>query len=291
MNLMGLFSNSGRKLKAEIQRLAKNQITLEPQAPGRKPAPDASKIGGRPFLPAGAHWPEFADTQEDVTRPLSFFCQLNLAELAPFDTEGLLPKAGLLLFFYDCGAFRWGFDPEDAGAAQVLYFEDTTGFVPFDIPEGLDAGYVMPELALTFRCAPSYPNYEEFDIHSSLDCDWEDYDKILEKLGADPDQDPEDHKVLGYADIIQGEMLTECERTARGLYCGDPESYQNTPEDESADILEWAGDWTLLLQLGTIAADGFEWMFGDCGLLYYYIRKEDLAARRFDRIWFSLQCG
>ena len=32
-------------------------------------------------------------------------------------------------------------------------------------------------------------------------------------------------------------------------------------------------------------------MFGDCGRVYFCIRKEDLAARRFDRVWLILQCG
>ncbi len=32
-------------------------------------------------------------------------------------------------------------------------------------------------------------------------------------------------------------------------------------------------------------------MFGDCGCIYFYIRKEDLAARRFDRVHLCLQCG
>ena len=31
-------------------------------------------------------------------------------------------------------------------------------------------------------------------------------------------------------------------------------------------------------------------MFGDCGHIYFYITKEHLAARRFDRIWLILQC-
>ena len=45
------------------------------------------------------------------------------------------------------------------------------------------------------------------------------------------------------------------------------------------------------LQLGTVTGDGFELMFGDCGRVYFCIRKEDLAARRFDRVWLILQCG
>ena len=85
-------------------------------------------------------------------------------------------------------------------------------------------------------------------------------------------------------------MLTECERVSRGLYCGDAESYENTPDEVKADIEKHTGDWMLLLQLSTVTKGGFELMFGDCGMLYFYIRKDDLAARKFDKIHFSLQC-
>ena len=46
----------------------------------------------------------------------------------------------------------------------------------------------------------------------------------------------------------------------------------------------------LLFQLDTVELGDFELMFGDCGHIYFYITKEDLAARRFDRIWLVLQC-
>jgi len=42
--------------------------------------------------------------------------------------------------------------------------------------------------------------------------------------------------------------------------------------------------------LDTVRARDFELMFGDCGSIYFYIRKEDLAARRFDRVWLIQQC-
>ena len=49
---------------------------------------------------------------------------------------------------------------------------------------------------------------------------------------------------------------------------------------------------TLLLQIDTDEDDdGPCWMWGDCGRLFYWIRPEDLAARRFDRITFVLECG
>jgi uncharacterized protein YwqG len=93
---------------------------------------------------------------------------------------------------------------------------------------------------------------------------------------------------LGYAKLIQDEMLTECERVTRGIYCGGA-SPRPTPEEEES-IRRGAGEWTLLLQLTTLQKGDWEWMWGDCGMLYFYIRKEDLAARRFENAWFSLQC-
>ena len=45
------------------------------------------------------------------------------------------------------------------------------------------------------------------------------------------------------------EMLTEAERVSRALYCGDPESYNNTPKDVEEDINRHAADWMLLYPL------------------------------------------
>ena len=41
----------------------------------------------------------------------------------------------------------------------------------------------------------------------------------------------------------------------------------------------------------TVENGDFELMFGDCGRIYFYIRREDLAQRRFDRVWLIQQCS
>ena len=51
-----------------------------------------------------------------------------------------------------------------------------------------------------------------------------------------------------------------------------------------------AQEWILLFQMDTVEKDGFELMFGDCGRIYFYIRKEDLRNRNFENVWLSLQC-
>jgi uncharacterized protein YwqG len=103
--------------------------------------------------------------------------------------------------------------------------------------------------------------------------------------------DSERHKLLGYANLVQGEMLTECERAARGLYSGDAKSYRETPEDVKKAIKKAAADWVLLFQMTSIQEDDYELMYGDMGNLYFYIRGKDLQERNFDRVWFAVQCG
>jgi uncharacterized protein YwqG len=276
-------------LKKVLKSLKKNQIQLVPSH-RTVVRPDETKLGGKPFLPAGFEWPVFTDKEDGFTRPLSFFCQVNLKDITSLDKDHMLPDRGMLYFFYECASFRWGFDPDDKGVSQVYYYEDTTGFVPYAVPAELDPEYVIPEISVQFTTGDSFPHFEEFECHSDLNFDWEEYDELLAKMGMDPEEDGERHKLLGYADLIQGEILTECERARHGLYSGDPESYQSTDKNEARNIADHAKDWVLLLQLSTIAKGDFEFMFGDCGSLYYYIRKEDLAARRFERAWFSVQC-
>jgi uncharacterized protein YwqG len=31
-------------------------------------------------------------------------------------------------------------------------------------------------------------------------------------------------------------------------------------------------------------------MWGESGILYFWIRRDDLRARRFDKVWMTLQC-
>lgn len=290
MSIFDIFKkNKGSSLKKQIEKLCKNEIRMKFTNLEVKDY-TTSKIGGKPYLPADFVWPTFTSKEDHITRPLSFFCQINLNEVKKYDKENMLPDNGMLYFFYECESFCWGFDKSDLGAARVFYFENTEGFKLLDYPTDLLNDYIIPELSIIFENRKSYPCFEEFEIYSKLEPDWDDYDEILEELGVDLDEE-DVNKLLGYANVIQSEMLTECERVSRGLYCGDSESYQNTPDSVNKDIEKHASDWVLLFQLGTISKDEFEWMFGDCGLIYFYIKKDDLANKSFDNIKFVVQCS
>ncbi len=53
-------------------------------------------------------------------------------------------------------------------------------------------------------------------------------------------------------------------------------------------LAEEAQNWTLLAQFGSLSE---EILFGDCGCIYFYIRKEDLVHCRFEKTWLILQCS
>ena len=177
---------AGSPILAELRRLAKNEIRMEANA-AQAPAPDGCKIGGKPYLPRNFVWPTFVSPDDGAARPLSFFCQIDLADIRPYDKENLLPARGILSFFYECQSSRWGFDPNDKGAARVFFFENTEGFASCDPPSDLEADFVIPEIAVAFTTDLSYPGYEELEFHSALQCDWEDYDETIETfLGFSP---------------------------------------------------------------------------------------------------------
>lgn len=258
-----------------------------------KLAVGASKFGGRPDVPADFIWPVFeTDTREDdqvKKRPLAFLAQFDCAQLAPLDPEGLLPKEGLLSFFYELESQRWGYDPKDAGCARVFWFEGP--LAPAEFPAELEEDFRLPEMAAQLSGATDAPDFQ--DACPALEYPWtaNDYrifDQARRELGMDYPANRS--QLLGWPDIIQNNMTLQCELINRGYYLGG--SWEKIPlEERSALRTPSVRDWQLLFQLDTVENGDFELMFGDCGRIYFYIRREDLAQRRFDRVWLIQQCS
>ena len=253
----------------------------------------SSKFGGRPDVPAGFVWPVFEtktfDGEEGKPRPLAFLAQFDCARLAELDPEGLLPRTGLLSFFYELGSQRWGYDPKDAGCARVFWF-DGEPVAPAEFPRDLEEDFRLPELAAELSGGTDAPDFQ--DACLALDYpftanDYRFFDQARRELGyAYPDNRSQ---LLGWPDIIQNNMTLECELVSRGHYLGG--RWESVPlEERDALRTPSVQNWRLLFQLDTVASGDFELMFGDCGRIYFYIRNEDLLARRFDRAWLVLQC-
>ena len=276
-----------------------------------------TRLGGVPLVGEGFSWPRRARTRKRygdgvrAGRPLAFVAQVNLAEVPSAEpSDGMLdlPRRGMLLFFCDEESLPYG-SPEDSDAFCVAYLpldpDDETRMRLADVPEGLvtpddhsgERGMpdvvvleALPELALP---AP-FP--DEVRAMGLSDAETDAYWRLTEELereGARVDASvaeapgtaryPPIHRLGGVPHEIQNPMEAECELARRGE---DPHALPYSRQEEVAE--EAKARWRLLLQVDSDDAAGLMW--GDSGMLYYWIRDDDLAAQRFDRAWCVMQC-
>ena len=238
-----------------------------------------TKIGGKPDVPNGFVWPEWK------TRPLSFIAQINLSEVAKYDTEKLLPTTGILYFFYETNQETWGFDPEDIGSWKVIYLDGVMSDLKrIDFPEDLDKEDIFKACRVDIKSEMSLPAFESAYIEAlDLDCDEEDayFDFCEEK-----NDDEIINKIMGNPDQIQDDMMLQCQLASNGIFCGD-DSESNNPRVE--ELKKGMKDWRLLLQIDS--DENCDMMWGDVGRIYFWIKTEDLKNRNFDKVWMVLQCG
>lgn len=96
-----------------------NSIRLKTSYVDEKLPVGASKLFGAPDIFDGFEWPTIEVDGEEYD--LSFIGQINLAEATKFDKDGVLPKNGMLYFFYDLDEMPH--DPSDESACRVIYHE------------------------------------------------------------------------------------------------------------------------------------------------------------------------
>jgi uncharacterized protein YwqG len=236
----------------------------------------ASRVGGAPDVPQGFSWPHWRD------KPLQFLAQIELERAG----GGALPSSGHLLFFYDADQDAWGFDPQDRGSGVVCYLPAGTQLTRSERPgEGSSETRIAP-CTLDFEFYEDLPEFETFDpMERELTEEGDEgYWDVRELLASGPDGAAA-HKLLGHPNTIQGQMQLECQLASHGINCGTAAGYN---EPRAKELASGAKDWRLLFQLDT--DDNAELMWGDVGTLYFWIREQDLAELRFDRVWTVLQC-
>jgi uncharacterized protein YwqG len=231
-----------------------------------------SYLGGTPALPAGATWPA-----KDGA-PLTFLACLDLASLQATMAVPWLPSTGRLLFFYDAERQPWGFDPKDRGSwAVMLASEATTAAAPLP-------GAALTRHPIEFQRIGTYPSWDRPEV-SALHLTDAEAERLIEERLAAYGETPH-HQVDGLPDPIQGdEMELECQLVSHGLYCGDSSGYLSP---QASALKGGAKDWRLLLQVDS--DDGLGVMWGDAGILYFWIREQDARAGHFDQAWAVLQC-
>jgi hypothetical protein len=122
----------------------------------------SSKWWGDPDMPEGMQYPTVTVSEDGETYdyPLTFLCQINCEDIAPLDTEGRLPKEGMLYFF--AAIDKWaGYDSpttNDKGEWSkghfVVKYAKSINFETFQscIMVGEDdMPLTEPELGITFE--------------------------------------------------------------------------------------------------------------------------------------------
>lgn len=261
------------RVAAQLKALIRTAVTIEPKTVAEDGIEvGASKIGGLPDLPDGTEWP----TWQDV--PLAFIAQFRLADLAEHDVEDALPDAGMLCFFYDARQETWGLDPEDRGSWQVLYVEsDATPLARSPMPDGLPEVSRFRACELEFSATANLPPYDSADAQT-LELTEREQDAYMTLLDQVMGADLEGSKLLGHPDSIQADMQEGCQLAFTG----------GSADPDALELAQGTTDWRLLLQIDS--EDEAEMMWGDAGMIYYWVRKQDLQARKFDDVWLVLQC-
>ena len=279
------FDEAVRKVGFQEQLTAlraarRSSIRLRTIAPGIV-APGRSKIGGRPDLPAGLAWPE------PQGKPLPFFAQLALAELAPYDEQGLLPKDGWLVFFAAPNELLIE-TADECWDWKVLYLPSGSDLVPRELPAGIPANDRYVECGLEILSEDCLPGLESpagkalgITNYAAMDA----YGKLQLALAGGEEQTgklyvhPAVHRVFGWPDAIQADPFLESESAVTPLKPGGAE--------RSAKVARGAADWVLLMEVDSDKNP--DTIFGDVGRLYFSIRKQDIAARAFHETWCVLQ--
>jgi len=279
--------------KKEIQKLQRNSIALKL---GEQQLPEvvgSNRFGGAPDVPSDFVWPKYAATTSDgqviEPHPLSFIAQFNCSDLSALDTECILPKTGVLAFFYEARTPRWGFDPKDKGCAKVFWFEDEKVLSVAKFPDDLEDEFRFSPRPIYLEREDNFPDFEDFALMHNLNYkNIDKFETVQEELGIIP-WELSTSKVLGWPILIQNNITVECELASGGFYVGA--GYSTVPKNKVNQANKHSlKTWRLLLQFSAFDEDeNYSMAIGD-GYLYFYIREEDLRAGRFDDCWISFQC-
>jgi hypothetical protein len=198
----------------------------------------------------------------------------------------------------------WRFEARRINLKPKLYLPSVTALAN-ELPGGLEprevARWPIGGGAALVEYAPPEPDPNDpFASLRSAIAD-ERYDAWVAKLGG-CDRSGPDHRLLGHPREEQSPMAPEfaalvADRPERVMPSVQHPGHTITiPGQRSADWPEWArrllgetpvDQWRLLLQLDS----GDDWMWGDCGKLYFWIPRDDLRERRFENVWLVLQCA
>ncbi len=237
--------------------------------------PGSSRLGGAPDVPGTFIWPQWQNI------PMSFVAQIRLADIARFPPARGLPGDGQLLIFYNAAQDTYGEQPSDRGSWSVLYLSPGQSLQPAGFPARLPQTARFKPLALQFSSQLTLP-VDPRQVNPGLK--WSEdvthrYEQLLNSIQSPEEKKIPRHQMFGTPDQLQDDMQLQSALVSQGITAsGDP---------RAAAAGKQKGDWQLLLQVDSDDRAGMLW--GSYGLIYYWLRDQDIKARQFSQAWLVQQ--
>ena len=251
----------------------------------------ASKFGGSPDVPADFTWPRVSNTKKP--EQMVFVAQIRLSDLPGPQLEPA-PPDGLLSFFSHWSEGYVFYFPEGTPLKRIEGPHAPSEPAPSGFWQSLRAAFKRkPDPRRTYRTASLKfePALSLADGNSSMieqlklsEADAEAYIELREAWWETPASDVIlKHQMFGHASPVQNEMELECDFDRRG-----EKPRWDLPPDQ---FISATRDWVLLLQVDSDDGEtGPGWMWGDGGMVYFWIHREDFTASAFDKVMAIEQC-
>lgn len=220
-----------------------------------------TRFQGRPRVPSDVEWPHSPDG------PIRFAGQLDFAELHEVHQGECedLPEEGMLALFADKNFSMLGDEYWD-----LVYLPNPEQGKVLEPPlEELDT----PPVAVDLQKYPTLPEpWDHFAPEQDASADG--LDDALWQFFSKSTPSPR-HQVAGHTEWVQYDDRQRCERKRRRQETGDDSDDIDVGEE---DLSDWRVLWTI--EDDSRLHRDLYW--GDVGILYVMMRRQDLADRNFE---------
>ncbi len=244
---------------------------------------------------------------QDPMIPLTFLGQIDLEDIPRYGEFPRLPPSGILYFFWDVLLCPPGWRASSKGSCRVFYLKGCNNLESSsEMGDDDELHLCMSDSQCNLLFEPGWTasNYYESEMESYSNDKNDSLLSLLlqENLEELPNGFPEKnestilindhsssnpmHLLLGSPMEIQNPMQEMCQLCSHGFNSLD---YNLNSHTDVAHLQEGVKDWRLLLQLD--CDDNLDWEWGDAGMLYFWIRQQDLEKQDFSNVWCELQCS
>jgi uncharacterized protein YwqG len=239
-----------------------------------------SRFGGTPDLPRSLEWPQYKG------KFMTFFAQINFAEIPEHPELAILPEDGIFYFFVflDSPGNEY-FGSKSPSEVAVLFFNGSEDkLLQQDFPDTLPEQYRIEEIPIFYDLKYSVPCSEadlcltdkEFDFTDELS-DWMcDLSNEFNKFSA---------QILGFPTGICAEPVDGWSSDYQCAFLQNSNIHELPPSE--GEERELRKGWVNLLSIDFMSFPLLEEISECKG--YWGIRREDLQRLNFNRVCLDIQ--